>query len=392
MSAGPIFGGLEEDGDRTLLRRPNALDAPPEAPEDVVHLLRVHGGGLAASPPPPIRLAAGGFTVGRTEGADLVLPGAEISRRHCRLDIVGTEVLAGGEVLLTDLGSTNGTFVDGTRILQPVVLASGNRVTVGPYALHYERRGRRDAEEAEALARELAQANRYVLAILPMPLRDGPVRAESIFVPSSRLGGDAFGYRELSPGLFAGYILDVAGHGVAAAMYSVSIANLLRQDGPLGADLAYPAAVVERLAASFPMERQDGLFFTIWYWVYDVAARTLTYCAGGHHPATLLLPDRVRSVELAARNPAVGLLAGHRYAAEQVGVPPGSALYMFSDGATEFEDRSGRRRTIEDFLAVIRAPAVETLTEPQRLYEAVRAAAQPGPLEDDFSVVVVTFA
>jgi sigma-B regulation protein RsbU (phosphoserine phosphatase) len=175
-------------------------------------------------------------------------------------------------------------------------------------------------------------------------------------------------------------------------MYSVSIANLLRQDGPLGADLAYPAAVVERLAASFPMERQDGLFFTIWYWVYDVAARTLTYCAGGHHPATLLLPDRVRSVELAARNPAVGLLAGHRYAAEQVGVPPGSALYMFSDGATEFEDRSGRRRTIEDFLAVIRAPAVETLTEPQRLYEAVRAAAQPGPLEDDFSVVVVTFA
>ncbi len=49
--------------------------------------------------------------VGRDVGCDLALPDEQISRRHAAL-----EPRADGTVILTDLGSTNGTFVNGHRL------------------------------------------------------------------------------------------------------------------------------------------------------------------------------------------------------------------------------------------------------------------------------------
>jgi len=47
--------------------------------------------------------------------------------------------------------------------------------------------------------------------------------------------------------------------------------------------------------------------------------------------------------------------------------------------------------TIADFLPLLTAPRLEGLTESERLYRAVNEVAGPGPLEDDFSLVVATF-
>ena len=49
-------------------------------------------------------------TVGRIEGNDAHIPDASISSRHCEID------LRGAEVFVRDLGSTNGTFIDGHQI------------------------------------------------------------------------------------------------------------------------------------------------------------------------------------------------------------------------------------------------------------------------------------
>lgn len=53
---------------------------------------------------------AGESTVGRTERADVVIPDHEISRRHARIRVLE------GRVTVEDLGSTNGTFVNGNRV------------------------------------------------------------------------------------------------------------------------------------------------------------------------------------------------------------------------------------------------------------------------------------
>lgn len=63
--------------------------------------------------------------LGRDPACDVVVDHPQVSRQHTRLD------LRGGVVVLEDLGSTNGTFVNGVRLTTPHVLANGDTVGLG---------------------------------------------------------------------------------------------------------------------------------------------------------------------------------------------------------------------------------------------------------------------
>jgi sigma-B regulation protein RsbU (phosphoserine phosphatase) len=77
----------------------------------------------------------------------------------------------------------------------------------------------------ERLNQELTEAADYVRTILPMPITEGAIRTDWRFIPSTSLGGDAFGYHMLDENHFAIYLIDVSGHGVGAALLSVSVMN-----------------------------------------------------------------------------------------------------------------------------------------------------------------------
>lgn len=65
------------------------------------------------------------LNIGRDSTNDVAINDAEISRRHARL------TLQGGKYVLEDLGSTNGTFVNGQRLAGPRVLKAGEVVSFG---------------------------------------------------------------------------------------------------------------------------------------------------------------------------------------------------------------------------------------------------------------------
>ena len=218
-------------------------------------------------PPRRIPLPALPATIGRTAPAEVILEGGTVSRRHCRLE------LAGDGLLISDLGSTNGTFVNGEPVTSPVALQDGALIAVGAHRLRYHRRTVDETAEADAVERELQEAAAYVASILPPPLTEGPVLAEWFFQPCARLGGDAFGYQMLDRQNFAAFVLDVAGHGTASALYSVSVVNVLRQLLLPNVDFRDPSAVIRSLNRMFPMEQHNELFFTIWYGVYDIEQR-----------------------------------------------------------------------------------------------------------------------
>jgi serine phosphatase RsbU (regulator of sigma subunit) len=66
-------------------------------------------------------------------------------------------------------------------------------------------------------------------------------------------------------------------------------------------------------------------------------------------------------------------------------------LYVFSDGAYEIVTRDERRWELTDFLPLLTQPAEPGVTDPDRVYRAVKQAAAAGPLEDDFSLMALTF-
>ncbi|MCJ7706020.1 MAG: FHA domain-containing protein [Anaerolineales bacterium] len=78
----------------------------------------------------PIR--EGSLTLGRAKDCHISIADTRLSRRHTELRCEGRRVI------ITDLGSINGTFVNGARIEQPQELRHGDLVRVGPFELRCE--------------------------------------------------------------------------------------------------------------------------------------------------------------------------------------------------------------------------------------------------------------
>jgi hypothetical protein len=64
-------------------------------------------------------------TIGREASSDIVLEDPQVSRRHARL------TLQGASYFVEDLGSTNGTFVNGRRVMSPTPLSPGDKLGLG---------------------------------------------------------------------------------------------------------------------------------------------------------------------------------------------------------------------------------------------------------------------
>src|SRR5512147_157929 len=82
---------------------------------------------MRSGPTPGAAFALEGdqMTIGRDSTNEIVINDAEVSRRHARL------TFQGGKYVLEDLGSTNGTFVNGQRLAGPRVLKAGEVVSFG---------------------------------------------------------------------------------------------------------------------------------------------------------------------------------------------------------------------------------------------------------------------
>ena len=72
-----------------------------------------------------IKISVPKFIIGRGEGAHL-RPGSDmVSRKHCAINV------ADGKVTIDDLGSRNGSFVNGQRITEPYTAQSGDKLKIG---------------------------------------------------------------------------------------------------------------------------------------------------------------------------------------------------------------------------------------------------------------------
>lgn len=233
-------------------------------------------------------------------------------------------------------------------------------VRIRHHAAGHRARRERDAAWA-ALRAELDNAAAYVTSLLPAPTGP-PISAAWRLRTSSSLGGDALGFHWLDPQHFAMYVVDVCGHGVGAALLSVSVLNVLNARTLPDVDFRHPDQVLAALNATFPMARQHGMFFTIWYGVYHAHERRLEYTAAAH-PAAILLAQGGPPVLLGQSNLPVGAVEGTLFGVESTDVPPGSRLVVMSDGAFELRRRDGRSYTYDEFVTLVASIPGDTPAE-----------------------------
>ncbi len=245
------------------------------------------------------------------------------------------------------------------------------------------------------LAKDVAQAARYVFSLLPEKLTKGPIRTDWRFIPSAALGGDMFNYDWIDDDHFALYLLDVSGHGVGAALLSVSALNALRSQSLPQTDFRDPGQVLTALNKAFQMDQQNGLFFTIWYGIYHRPTRRLDYAGGGHPPALLLTgedAESARLLSLESQGPMVGAVGDLEFSTSTCQVEPFGLLMLYSDGAFEVERADGSTWPFPDFVAFMASgPRSPDPSSMDRLIKHAREMQRSDEFADDFSIAEFVF-
>jgi sigma-B regulation protein RsbU (phosphoserine phosphatase) len=253
---------------------------------------------------------------------------------------------------------------------------------------------RNEAYEALArsraqLAAQMAAAAKYLRSLLPAPCAR-PVCLDWRYVPSADLGGDTFGYDRLDPDHLALYILDVTGHGLDAALFAVTIMNVLRSRALPEVDFRQPGQVLGRLNDAFPMEQYGGKNFTIWYGVYDLPGRRLRWSGGGH-PDAVLIPPAGAIRRLESQGPMMGMMPWPEFEAGEMAAEPGSRLYVFTDGVHEIHRPGEKDWTLGELVDFLAQPSEDGQSLLDRLHRHVCALHGSDALDDDFSIIEACF-
>lgn len=245
------------------------------------------------------------------------------------------------------------------------------------------------AASQKQLAGELNNAAEYVRSLLPAPMK-GEIEIDWRFTPSEALGGDAFCYHPIDEEHLAIYLLDVVGHGVRAALLSVTAIHQLLKGFLDAADLLDPKKVLTKLNDSFQMDECDGMYFTLWYGVYNKPERRLSYASAGHPPALLFAKDSPEPQHLHTPGLMIGGVPFTRYESRSCEIEPGSQLFVFSDGVYEIPLPTGKMGTLRELIANL---AVLRFGDLDRVIDTVRAMQAPGQtcFDDDVSLMRVTF-
>jgi sigma-B regulation protein RsbU (phosphoserine phosphatase) len=235
---------------------------------------------------------------------------------------------------------------------------------------------------------------------LPKDLPDGlGVNFAWHFEPCDELGGDILNVLPLSNQSVAMYLLDVTGHGVPAALLSVTLSRVLTTRDPSSSILITqnadadvttirpPGEVLSYLNRQFPMDAQGGRFFTMLYGVLDSDTGLLRYANAGH-PPPILAPRGTTPRQLSGGNLPIGIVSGVEYEEARVQLEPGDRLYFYSDGITEATCGRGEMLQADGLIQLIARARSDTLAAD--LATTVLDLKQwcgPEPLGDDVSLL-----
>jgi sigma-B regulation protein RsbU (phosphoserine phosphatase) len=244
-----------------------------------------------------------------------------------------------------------------------VRLRAGERIVELEHRLE-----RRNAELESAnrrMRRDIDAAARVQKSLLPAAAPEIPgAQFAWAFQPCEEMSGDSLGVVRLDQSHVALHMLDVSGHGVAAALLSVSVSHfmspvfstssLLRQPVPGSSAwrIVSPAEVAAELNRRFPIDEETGRYFTMLYGILDLELRQFCYVSAGH-PAPVHVPAAGGAHLLQGAGPPIGVKETAEYCEHSVPTLPGDRIFLYSDGICDAARRDGNMFGTEQLLSAI---------------------------------------
>ena len=260
---------------------------------------------------------------------------------------------------------------------------------------------RQNVELQEAnrrMKRDLETAAKVQAALLP---RTMPVFASATFAwafkPCTELAGDLLNVVVLDERRVALYVLDVVGHGAAAALLAAMVTRVLAlyQRDVLPAERGIRLTeMATHLSQEFPRDTKTEQYFTLLYGVLDLNANSFRFVSAGH-PGPAYLASNVAARNFKVPGFPIGILDkddvfSEMYTESSLTLESGDRLFLYSDGLVEALDPNQKQFGVDRLLNEINRtrtlPLKESVTS---ILQTVEDWSSPALPHDDISILAV---
>jgi sigma-B regulation protein RsbU (phosphoserine phosphatase) len=256
----------------------------------------------------------------------------------------------------------------------------------------------------DRLEQDLVAAAEIQKSLLPTHVNYGEILDVAWrFQPCDKIGGDIFNIIQLNDDHWAVYIIDVAGHGVPAAMVAVTVYQYLQprsgnlrmrpDDFPQNQEIRQPAHVLEFLDREYPFDRFNN-FFTMNYAVLNVKTGALISSSAGHPPPIVLRRDGTL-IRLEKGGRPIGTIDLRIstdepivYEQEQQQIGAEDKLLFYTDGVYEYQNDQGEfygKQRFHEKLTELKDQPVSNLIE--TAFESLMAFGNNTAPKDDISIL-----
>lgn len=243
--------------------------------------------------------------------------------------------------------------------------------------------------EKEKLEQELRTAHWIQQSILPrelprLPGFDFAARME----PARAVGGDLFDFIPLGRDRVGVVIGDVSDKGVPAAIFMALTHSLLRATA---SPAATPGKVLQRVNHLLLDMNEAGMFVTVLYGVVDRAAGEFRYARAGHELPLLFNKDGLASVPERGAGQPLGIFGAPLLDERAVPLPPGAAVFLYTDGATDLTDPEEILFGLERLQAAaqVSLPGSSAQGWCDRVWQALTAYQGASSQDDDVALVAI---
>ncbi len=215
------------------------------------------------------------------------------------------------------------------------------------------------------------------------------------YQPCETIGGDLLNVVRLNDRFLGVYLLDVAGHGVSAALLAFTIhrylsatwgSNLVKKNN---GRIRRPSEVLKLLNHEFYMDLECFKYFTITYGVFDLQKKIFNYCRAGQTPVLLLRKGQKPS-SLIGGDPPVGISHRIEFHQFEIHLHSGDRFALYSDGLTEARkgkssEEFGEKRML-DIMMKKSSPDIHAIVDEvvKEVYEWIGK----GRMRDDISLLI----
>ena len=246
---------------------------------------------------------------------------------------------------------------------------------------------RNTTEKKAGMERDLHIASQIQKCLLPKTFPAFPDRNDidiyGLVVPAKEVGGDIFDFFMRDEKLFF-LIGDVSGKGVPASLFMMVVGHLFRNVGRYSNE---PSIIVSGINSELANGNDQDMFCTLFCGVLDMETGMLSYCNAGHNAPILMTKGSTDFMKPCTNLPA-GAIADFSYQTESVQMQKDDALFLYTDGVTEAENKAMELFGDSHTLGIVELLKDASMKEmADGVFDAVKTFADGNEQSDDITML-----